>query len=195
MLYRSLKQSVGGDPSFLGYTLIVRTFGDPTAIAESVRREVHALDPAMAIYNEETMEEHVRTAFFLPRLAATLFGTFGAMGLVLAAVGLYGVMSFSVSRRVREIGIRMALGAKPGSVERLVLRQGLVLTLIAIALGWPAAWMLAKMASSFLYGIQPHDALTFSLVPPFLALVALAACYFPARRAASVEPMQALRTE
>ena len=195
VLYRSLKQSVGGDPSFLGYTLIVRTFGDPTAIAESVRREVHALDPAMAIYNEETMEEHVRTAFFLPRLAATLFGTFGAMGLVLAAVGLYGVMSFSVSRRVREIGIRMALGAKPGSVERLVLRQGLVLTLIAIALGWPAAWMLAKMASSFLYGIQPHDALTFSLVPPFLALVALAACYFPARRAASVEPMQALRTE
>ncbi len=99
---------------------------------------------------------------FCPALAATLFGTFGAMGLVLAAVGLYGVMSFSVSRRVREIGIRMALGAKPGSVERLVLRQGLVLTLIAIALGWPAAWMLAKMASSFLYGIRPHDALTFT---------------------------------
>jgi ABC-type antimicrobial peptide transport system permease subunit len=89
----------------------------------------------------------------------------------------------------------MALGAKPGSVERLVLRQGMVLTLIAIALGWPAAWMLAKMASSFLYGIKPHDILTFSLVPPFLALVALAACYIPARRAASVEPMQALRTE
>jgi ABC-type antimicrobial peptide transport system permease subunit len=128
-------------------------------------------------------------------VAATLFGAFGGIGLVLTVVGLYGVINYSVSRRVREIGIRMALGAKPGSVERLVLRQGLVLTLVAIALGWPAAWMLAKMASSFLYGIQPHDALTFSLVPPFLALVALAACYFPARRAASVEPMQALRTE
>jgi ABC-type antimicrobial peptide transport system permease subunit len=160
-----------------------------------VRRQVYALDPAMAIYNEETMEQHVRTAYFLPRLAATLFGTFGFIGLVLASVGLYGVMSYAVTRRTREIGIRMALGAKPGTVERLVLRQGLILTLIAVALGWPAAWMLAKMASSFLYGIQPHDALTFSLVPPFLAVIALAACYVPARRAASVDPMQALRTE
>jgi len=89
----------------------------------------------------------------------------------------------------------MALGAQAGTVERLVVRQGMVLTLIAIALGWPAAWMLAKMASSFLYGIQPHDALTFALVPPFLAVIALMACYVPARRAASIEPMQALRTE
>jgi ABC-type antimicrobial peptide transport system permease subunit len=149
----------------------------------------------MAVFNEETMEQHIRTAFFLPRLAATLFGVFGFIGLVLASVGLYGVMSYSVSRRVREIGIRMALGAKPGSVERLVLRQGLVLTLIAVALGWPAAWMLAKMASSFLYGIQPHDALTFALVPPLLAVIALVACYIPARRAASIDPMKALRTE
>jgi ABC-type antimicrobial peptide transport system permease subunit len=149
----------------------------------------------MAIFNEETMEEHVSTAYFLPRLAATLFGTFGFIGLVLAATGLYGVMSYAVSRRTREIGIRMALGAKPGTVERLILRQGLVLTLIAIALGWPAAWMLAKMASSFLYGIQPHDAFTFAFVPPFLAVIALTACYIPARRAASVDPMQALRTE
>ncbi|HUD13115.1 MAG TPA: FtsX-like permease family protein, partial [Terracidiphilus sp.] len=84
-----------------------------------------------------------------------LFGTFGCIGLVLAAVGLYGVMSYAVTRRTREIGIRMALGAQPGTVERLVLRQGMILTLIAVALGWPAAWMLAKMASSFLYGIQP----------------------------------------
>jgi len=160
-----------------------------------VRKQVHALDPSMAIYNEETMEEHVRTAYFLPRLAATLFGIFGGIGLTLAAVGLYGVMSYSVSRRTREIGIRMAMGAKPGAVERLVLRQGMLLTLIAIALGWPAAWMLAKLAASFLYGIQPHDALTFAVVPPLLAAIALAACWVPARRAALVDPMQALRTE
>jgi ABC-type antimicrobial peptide transport system permease subunit len=104
-------------------------------------------------------------------------------------------MSYSVSRRTREIGIRMALGAKPGTVERLVLRQGMILTLIAVALGWPAAWMLSKMASSFLYGIQPHDALTFAVVPLFLAAIALVACWIPARRAASVDPMQALRAE
>jgi ABC-type antimicrobial peptide transport system permease subunit len=104
-------------------------------------------------------------------------------------------MSYSVSHRTREIGIRMALGAKPGAVERLFMRQGMVLTSIALVLGWPAAWMLAKMASSFLYGIQPHDALTFALVPPFLAVIALVACYIPARRAAAIEPMQALRSE
>jgi predicted permease len=195
VLYRSLQQTVATDPSFLGYTLIVHTAGDPAIVAESVRRQIYALDPAMAIYNEETMDEHVHTAYFLPRLAATLFGTFGFIGLTLASIGLYGVMSYAVTRRTREIGIRMALGAKPGTVERLLLRQGMILTLIAVVLGWPAAWMLAKMASSFFYGIQPHDALTFSLVPPFLAVIALAACYVPARRAASVDPMQALRTE
>jgi ABC-type antimicrobial peptide transport system permease subunit len=195
ILYRSLDQTIADDPSLMGYTLVVHTAGAPATVEEAVRRQIHALDPAMAIYNEETMEQHVRTAYFLPRLAAMLFGTFGFIGLVLASVGLYGVMSYAVTRRTREIGIRMALGAKPGTVERLVLRQGMVLTLIAVALGWPAAWMLAKMASSFLYGIQPHDALTFALVPPFLAVIALVACYIPARRAASIDPMQALRTE
>jgi ABC-type antimicrobial peptide transport system permease subunit len=179
----------------MGYTIVVHTMGNPALLTEAVRRQIYALDPAMAIFNEETMEEHVRTAFFLPRLAAMLFGTFGFIGLVLASVGLYGVMSYAVSRRTREIGIRMAMGAKPGTVERLVLRQGMVLALIALALGWPAAWMLSKVAASFLYGIQPHDLLTFAIVPPFLAAVALIACYIPARRAASIDPMKALRTE
>jgi ABC-type antimicrobial peptide transport system permease subunit len=149
----------------------------------------------MAVYNEETMEEHVRTAYVLPRLAATLFGVFGGIGLVLAAVGLYGVMSYSVSRRTREIGIRIALGAKQGAVERLILRQGMVLTFIAIVIGWPAAWMLSRLAASLLYGIEPHDAVTFTVVPPLLAAIALAACWIPAQRAASVDPMQALRTD
>jgi ABC-type antimicrobial peptide transport system permease subunit len=195
VLYRSLQQSVATDPSLMGYTIVVHTMGNPALLTEAVRRQIYALDPAMAIFNEETMEEHVRTAFFLPRLAAMLFGTFGFIGLVLASVGLYGVMSYAVSRRTREIGIRMAMGAKPGTVERLVLRQGMVLALIALALGWPAAWMLSKVAASFLYGIQPHDLLTFAIVPPFLAAVALIACYIPARRAASIDPMKALRTE
>lgn len=195
VLYRSLLQSVAADPSQLGYTLLVHTAGNPAAVQQAVQRQIHALDPQMAIFNEETMQEHVRTAFFLPRLAAMLFGTFGFIGLVLAAVGLYGVMSYAVSRRTREIGIRMAMGAQPGTVERLVLRQGLTLTLIAVAIGWPVAWMLARVAASFLYGIQPHDALTFAVVPPFLAVIALVACWIPARRAASIDPMRALRTE
>jgi predicted permease len=196
ILYRSLKQTVASDPSsMVGYTLLVRTAGSPASLSQAVRGQIHALDGSMAIFNEETMQEHIQAAYFLPHLAAALFGTFGFIGLVLAAVGLYGVMSYAVSRRTREIGIRMALGARPGTVERLVLRQGMVLTLIAIALGWPGAWMLSKMASSFLYGIQPHDALTFAAIPPFLALIALVACYLPARRAASVDPMRALRTE
>ena len=195
VLYRSLQQSIAGDPSFLGYTLVVRTAGDPSALMEPVRRQIQMLDSTMAVYNEETMEEHVRTAFFLPHMAATLFGTFGFIGLVLAIVGLYGVMSYAVSCRTREIGIRLAMGARPGTVERLVLRQGFALTFFAMALGWPAAWMLSRLAASFLYGIHPHDALTFILVPLLLLAIALAGCWFPARRAASIDPMQALRTE
>jgi len=195
VLFRSLQQTITSDPSFSGYTLLVHTAGNPGSVERAVRGQIYALDPSMAIYNEKTMEDHIRAAFFLPHVAAALFGTFGFIGLVLAAVGLYGVMSYAVSRRTREIGIRMALGAKPGVVERLILRQGLVLTLIAVILGWPAAWMLSRLASSFLYGIQPHDAITFSIVPPFLIAVALVACWIPAHRAASIDPMRALRTE
>lgn len=195
ILYRSLDQSIAEDPALMGYTLVVHTPGNPAALTEMVRRQVYALDPNMAIYNEETMEEHVRTAYLLPRIAATLFGVFGCIGLILAAVGLYGVMSYTVSRRTREIGIRIALGARTGAVARLIVRQGMVLAVIAMLLGWPAAWLLSKMASSFLYGIEPHDKLTFTIVPIFLIIIAFIACWLPARRAASVEPMQALRTE
>jgi predicted permease len=195
IFYRSLDQSIVDDPSDGGYTLVVHTRGDPAALAEPLRRQVFALDAGVAVYNERTMEEHIRTAYSLPRLAATLFGVFGGIGLVLAAVGLYGVMSYGVSRRTREIGIRMALGARPGSVERLVVRRGMMLAMIAVALGWPVAWMLSKFSSSFLYGIQPHDPLTFMAVPVVLTAIALLACWIPARRAAAVNPTEALRRE
>lgn len=195
ILYRSLDQTVAVDPSLMGYTLVVHTPGDPDALAQAVRRQVYALDPAMAIYNEETMENHVRTAYVLPRVAAMLFGIFGGIGLVLATVGLYGVMSFAVSRRTREIGIRLAMGAQPGAVKRLMVRQGMTLAVVGLALGWPAAWMLARLASSFLYGIAPHDTVTFATVPIVLGGVALIACWIPARRAACIQPTDALRTE
>jgi predicted permease len=195
VLFRSLEQNTGSDPSFLGYTLMVRTANDPAAMTRAVRQAIHRLDPAMAVYNTETIEEHLRSALFLPRLAGTLFGVFGSIGLILAAVGLYGVMSYSVSRRTREIGIRIALGAQLGAVQRLVVRQGMVLTLAALALGLPAAWIAARFCASFLYGLRAHDPLTFAIAPAFLVAVALMACAIPARRAARVDPQAALRCE
>ncbi len=195
VLFRSLAQSMDGDPSFLGYEMMVRYRGSPTPVAQALREQIHALDPAMAVYNAETMQEHLSKALFLPRLAGTLFGVFGFSGLLLAAIGLYGVISYSTSRRTREIGIRIALGAQVGAVQRLILRQGLVLTGLAVLIGLPSAWAAAKFSGSFLYGVQPHDAVTFTAVPIFLAGVALLAAWIPARRAARVKPQEALRYE
>ncbi len=195
VLFRSLAQTTGSDPSFLGYTLIVHSEGDTANLLAAVRQQIHALDPAMAVYNAETIEEHLRSALFLPRLAGTLFGVFGFIGLVLAAIGLYGVMSYAVSRRTREIGIRIALGSQLGAIQRLILRQGMLLTLVALALGLPAALAATKLFNSFLYGVRPHDIVTFTLVPIFLATVALIACWIPARRAAKVDPQTTLRYE
>ena len=195
VLYRSLAQSVGGDPSFLGYTVVVRAAGNAAGLAGTVRGEIRALDPTLAVFNIETMEAHLRGALFLPRLAGTLFGVFGVVGLLLAAVGLYGVMSYSVSRRTREIGIRMALGAQPAGVQRLIVWQGTVLTLIAVVLGLGAAFAVTKLFTSILYGVRPHDLLTFTVVPVFLAGVAVLASWIPSRRAARVDPLVALRYE
>jgi len=193
VLFRSLAQSIGGDPSFLGYSVLVRSGASPTALAGAVRREIHSLDPTLAIFNAETMDEHLRKALFLPRLAGTLFGVFGVTGLVLAAVGLYGVMSYSVGRRTREIGIRLALGAQAGEVRRLIVRQGMLLTSIAVALGLAAALAVAKFSAAFLYRVRPHDLATFTGVPVFLAAVAFLACWIPSRRAARLDPLTALR--
>jgi predicted permease len=195
VLFRPLDQSIASDPPFSGYTVMVRSDMPAAEVVNVVRERIHALDPAMAVYGAQTMEEHLKDAFFLPRLAATLFGVFGLIGLTLAAVGLYGVMNYSVSRRTREIGIRMALGAQAAVVQRLIVRQGLVLTVIAIAVGVPAALALARLFSSVLYGVRSSDPLTFATVPIFLTLVALAACWLPARRAARVDPQTVLRAE
>jgi len=192
VLFRSLEQSTGSDPAFLGYSLLVRTAGDYASMERGVRQEIHSLDPSMAIFNEATMEEHLRDALFLPRLAGTLFGIFGFVGLLLAAVGLYGVLSYSVSRRTREIGMRLALGAQIGGVQGLIIRQGMLLATIAVALGLAAALAVAKLFSAFLYGVQPHDLLTFTIVPTFLITVTFVACWLPSRRASRVDPLKAL---
>ncbi|WP_158748071.1 ABC transporter permease [Acidobacterium sp. S8] len=195
VLFRSLAQTTGTDPAFMGYTLIVHSEADTANLFSAIHQQIHALDPSMAVYNAETMEDHLRSALFLPRLAGTLFGVFGFIGLVLASIGLYGVMSYAVSRRTREIGIRIALGAQLAAIQRLILRQGMLLTLIALIIGLPAALAVAKLFNSFLYGVRPHDVLTFTVVPIFLASIALLASWIPARRAAKVDPQTTLRYE
>jgi predicted permease len=195
VLYRSLAQDIAADPSLAGYRVLVQFTGSSGAVASAMRREIHSLDPALAIFDAGTMREHLRDALFLPRLAAALFGVFGFLGLSLAAVGLYGVMNSWVSRRTREIGIRLALGARAGELQWLIIRQGMALTGLAVIPGLAAAWALSKLFSSVLYGVRPDDPLTFAAVPLFLAAVALLACWFPARRAAGAEPLAALRHE
>ncbi len=165
------------------------------SVAASIRSVIRDMDPTLAVYNEETIEHHLRGALFLPRLAGTLFAVFGIVGLLLAAIGLYAVMNYAVSLRTREIGIRMALGAQAQNVQALILRQGTQLTLIALAIGLPAALLIAKLFNSILYGIKPHDAITFVSIPLFLAAIALLACYIPARRASKVDPAAILRSE
>jgi ABC-type antimicrobial peptide transport system permease subunit len=196
ILFRSLEQTAGSDPAFLGYSVLVRTSGaDYSALENAVRQEIHALDPAMATYNEATMEEHLRDALFLPRLAATLFGVFGVSGVFLAAVGLYGVMSYAVSRRTKEIGIRMALGAQVEGVQKMIVGQGMKLVGVAMVVGLAAALAVARLFAAFLYGVRADDVVTFVSVPVLLGVVVLIASWIPARRAARVDPMVALRWE
>jgi predicted permease len=181
--------------SFYGISLVVKTAGDPNAMIRPVRREIAALDPNLAVSNIETMDEHLDKALLIPRLSALLLGVFGAVGLTLATVGLYGVMSYSVRRRTREIGIRMALGARAGGVLRLVARQGLALAGIGVAIGLALALAVSRFAASLLYGISATDPLTFIVVPVLLLAVAVLAVVVPARRAAKTDPLAALRYE
>ncbi len=139
------------------------------------------------------MEEHLKDALFLPRIAGALFGIFGFLGVGLASVGLYGVISQWVSLRTREIGIRLAIGAKPAEVQQLVVRQGMTLAVMALGPGLLIAWASSKLLTSFLYGLPSHDAVTFTSVPLLLAAIALLACWIPSRRVLKVDPNTALR--
>jgi predicted permease len=181
--------------SFFGTTIVVKTSMNPLAMARSVRDQIAALDPNMAVFNTETMQEHVDKSLLLPRISALLLGIFGVVGLTLAAIGLYGVMSYSVRRRTREIGIRMALGAKPLEVLRMVLRQGLVLTGVGLGIGLIIALVVGRFTASVLYGTSGTDPLTFIVVSLVLLATATVAILVPAFRAAHVEPTVALRYE
>lgn len=181
--------------SLLGMTILVKASGDPAALLRPVRDEILKLDPTLALFNVDTLGRHVSHAFLVPRVCAILFGIFGLIGLVLAAVGLFGVVSYSVRSRTREIGIRMALGAMPRAILRLVLTEGLAIVAAALAIGLALAAAITRFTASLLYGVSPTDPVTFAAVPLVLLLTAVAAVLVPARRACAIRPMDALRLE
>jgi predicted permease len=181
--------------SLLGLTIMIKTSGDTGAMVRPVRDEIHKLDPNLAVFNVDSLGRHVSKAFLVPRVCAILFGIFGLIGLVLAAVGLFGVVSYSVRSRTREIGIRVALGAKPGAIVRLVLAQGLTIIAVGLAIGLAIAAAVSHFTASLLYGVSPTDLLTFIAVPVVLLLTAIAAVVVPARRACAIRPMDALRLQ
>ncbi len=176
-------------------SLIVRTSGPPQSFIAAVRNEMRALDPTLPIYGVKTMSEHMRLALFPSRVAATMLGAFGFVALTLAAIGIYGVTSYSVAQRTREIGIRMALGAQLFDVLKLVVNQGIKLTIIGVGIGLLGSYLATRAMAALLYGVSATDTTTFIGVSVLLIVVALAASYFPARRATKVDPLVALRYE
>ena len=180
---------------YSGLTLVVRAESDPLALAEPIRREVLAMDKDQPIADVSTMDNLLSGSVSRARFSATLLGVFGGVALLLAAVGIFGVMSYGVAERTHEIGLRMALGAQASHVLTLVVRQGMLLTLIGIAIGLGTALALTRVMASLLYEVGTTDPLTFAAISVLLASVALLACYIPARRATKVDPMIALRYE
>jgi putative ABC transport system permease protein len=173
--------------------VVVRTAGNPTDIVPILRSIVREQDPGAALESVMTMEDRVWTSLAKPRLYALLLGGFAAFALAIAGVGLFGVLSYSVSLRSREIGVRTSLGATPWNIASLVLRQALAVTSSGLAVGLAVSAALARSLSQLLYGVAPLDTLSFVVVPALLGIVALCACLVPARRAARLDPMKVLR--
>jgi putative ABC transport system permease protein len=176
-------------------TVLVRTTGDPAALAEAIRRETKSIIPNLPPPLVRTMDNLLSETVAQPRLQTGLLSLFAGVALLLAALGLYGVLAYSVTQRKREIGVRVALGAQRGNVLALVIGQGMKLALTGVAIGIIAALGFTRVIHSLLYEVEPADPLTFAAVSLLLVFVALLACWLPARRAARVDPMEALRCE
>ncbi|HKJ03255.1 MAG TPA: FtsX-like permease family protein, partial [Longimicrobiales bacterium] len=176
-------------------TLVVRTRGDPLLLARALREAIWSVDSQQAITSMFTFDEIVGEAVARPRLLTVLLGAFGALGLVLGALGIYGVLAFLVSRRQREIGVRIALGAHPATVQRMVVGRGLVLAGVGVTLGFGGALVLTRYLQAVLFGVAPTDVTTLAGAVAGLVGVALLASWVPARRAARVDPVAALRAD
>ncbi len=179
----------------LAMSLVVRTAADPRSIAAVMRQEIRQLEPEMPLPEMRTMQQVVSESVSRRRFQMHLLLIFAGVALVLAAVGIYGVISYAVSQRTHEIGIRMALGAERRDVVKLVVGQGMILALVGVTLGVGAAFALTRLMSSLLFGVGATDPVTFVIASLLLVGVAFVACYLPARQAAKVDPMVALRYE
>jgi predicted permease len=176
-------------------TVVVRAQGDPLSLVTPIRHVISQIGPDVPMDNIQTLQAISTDRSFIRRLTTTVLGVFALTALLLAALGIYGVMAYSVSRRTHEIGIRIALGACMADIVRMVLHQGARLALIGIGIGLAGSLALGQLISSFLFGVTAYDPITFILVVAVLASAALLACYLPARRAATIDPMEALRYE
>jgi predicted permease len=178
-----------------GMFLVARTSTDPGSLAAGIVHEIHAVDPNVAVYQVRTMQDRLYGSLARQRFATTMLSAFAVFALILAAIGVYGVMSYLVAQNTRDIGVRVALGAQRSSIVAMVVRQGMALAVVGIVAGLSASAVLTRVMASLLFGISATDAATFAAVPLALALIAMLATYIPARRATKIDPIVALREE
>ncbi|HET6862734.1 MAG TPA: FtsX-like permease family protein, partial [Pyrinomonadaceae bacterium] len=176
-------------------TFVIRTDGDPVAIAPALQREIRSLDPNQPVSDVRTMDQVMSDTFSRARFNTLLLALFAGLATLLSAVGIFGVMNYSVALRTHEIGLRVAIGAQPRQVLLLILRQGLLLTVVGVAIGLVAAFALTRLLSGLLFGVAAADPSTFATISILLVTVSLVACYLPARRAMKIDPLMALRSE
>ena len=189
-VYFSLYQRLGKS-----FGVVLRGAADPSPLSEAVRREIQAVDPALPVFGVRTLNEMVAASLAPHRFSAQLMGAFAALALGLAAIGIYGVLAYSIGQRTREIGIRMALGARRSEVVRMILGQGMRLILAGVGVGVVCALGFTRLLSGLVYGVGATDPLVFAVVPLVLVLAALLASYLPAHRAIRIDPVNALRAE
>ena len=180
-----------------GYAMAVyvRTTVDPTSLTQAVRQQVQAVDPNLPLFGERAMDDLVASSLAQRRFALQVVGLFAVLAMLLAGIGIYGVMAYAVNQRTREIGIRLALGASRGAILRWVFKQGMWVTLVGMAVGVLGALAATRLLRSLLFGVAPTDLITYVCLVVLLVVVALLACYIPARRATKVDPLVALRNE